>query len=192
MTASPDSLWESPEGTAAEGGSWPRPPSCSSNFPFMPVLFVPVVTDSAPTPLPCPSPRPIPGFTSKPQTPPHHGSGHGVYQTFVGQHRGHGATLFTQAPQSVWLRERIVSSPTSQESRPPHQNDCFRVTDCPGSLGRRAGEVSVKCPGTPLNTDWPGSIKGRGNVPRTRKNVFRAPPVQVLSPSVCQCACTLN
>lgn len=119
MTDSPDSLWESPEGTAAEGGSWPRPPSCSSNFPFMPVLFVPVVTDSVPTSPPCPSPRPIPRFTSKPQTPPHHGSGHGVYQTFVGQHRGHGATLFTQAPQSVRVRERTVSSPTSQKSPPP-------------------------------------------------------------------------
>lgn len=129
------------------------------------------MTDSAPTSPSCPSPRPIPGFTSKPQTPPHHGSGHGVYQTFVGQHRGHGATLYTQTPQSVSVHERTVSSPTSHKSRPPPPDDYFRVTDRPHSLGRTAAEVSVKYPGTPLNADWSGSTTGRANAKLTRKDL---------------------
>lgn len=138
--------------------------------------FLSQLTDSAPISPSCPSPLPIPRFTSKPQTPPHHGSGHGVYQTFVGQHRGHGATLFTQTPQSVWVRERTVSSPTSQKSGPPPPERLLPGHRLPSFAGESCREASVKYPETFLNTDWPGSMKGRDNAKQTRKAVFRAPP----------------
>lgn len=130
------------EGIEAEGGSWPRPPSCSCNFLFMP-LFVSV--DRLGPHISLVPISPTHPETSKPQTPPHHGSGHRVYQTFVGQHRGHGATLFTQTPQSVWDRERTVSSPTSQKSGPPPQERLLPGHRLPSFAGKscRGGECEV-------------------------------------------------
>lgn len=63
--------------------------------------------------------RPHPGADFvKPQTLPHHGSGHGVYQAFVGQHRSHIATL-APSDAATWAPFRSVSSSTSQTRLPP-------------------------------------------------------------------------